>query len=224
VASDVRLFCPENQMLSPSEAVNRCGKARLPLLPQAAGFSMVELMIVLAMVMTATTIAVPTMVTMVANARLHRSMANLSSLYQNGRALAVKGNAITRIRFQLINNNWTAYVDNGVNPSGLTSMVPQLSLPVSFSKVAAPTGTAPTPLDAATCGSTITLDTTDDTYFNQLGVPCQYSSGTCSSSQAYAYYFTNKGSMNMSTTWAAMCISPAGRVKAWYWTGGGWTN
>jgi prepilin-type N-terminal cleavage/methylation domain-containing protein len=211
-------------MLSPAETVNRYGEAPPPRLLRAAGFTMLELMVVLAMAMTATTIAVPTMVNVVANARLHRSMANLSSLYQNGRTLAVRGNSITRIRYQLINNNWTAFVDDGVNPSGLTSTVPQLSLPVNFSKVAPPSGSAPTPLDDATCGSTITPDTTDDTYFNQLGVPCQYSSGTCSSSQAYAYYFTQKGSMNISTTWAAMCVSPAGRVKAWYWTGSGWTN
>jgi Tfp pilus assembly protein FimT len=207
-----------------SETANRHGKAPLPRALRAAGFSLLELTIVLAMIMTATTIAVPTMVTVLANARLHRNMGNLSSLYQNGRTLAVRGNSITRIRFQLINGNWMAFVDNGVNPGGLTSTVPQLALPVNFSKVVPPTGTAPTPLDAATCGSTITPDTTDDTYFNQLGIPCQYSSGTCSNSQAYAYYFTYKGSMNMSTTWAAMCVSKAGRIKSWYWTGSGWTN
>ena len=211
-------------MLSPAQTANRVGKAPLPRALRAAGFSLLELTIVLAMIMTATTIAVPTMVTVLANTRLHRNMGNLSSLYQNGRMLAVRGNSITRIRFQLVNNNWMAFVDNGVNPGGLTSTVPQLALPVNFSKVVPPTGTAPTPLDAATCGSTITPDTTDDTYFNQLGIPCQYSSGTCSNSQAYAYYFTYKGSMNMSTTWAAMCVSPAGRVKAWYWTGDAWTN
>ena len=211
-------------MLSSAETVNRYCKAPLPRSLWAAGFSMLELMIVLAMAMTATTIAVPTMVSVVANARLHRGMGNLSSLFQNGHTLAVRGNSITRIRFQLIDNNWVAFVDNGVNPSAtIPSTVPQLWLPVNFSKVGPPSGT-PAPLDAATCGSTITPDTTDDTYFNQLGVPCQYSSGTCSNSQAYAYYFTYKGSMNMSTTWAAMCVSPAGRVKAWYWTGDAWTN
>jgi type II secretory pathway pseudopilin PulG len=209
-------------MRTPAKTVNRHGKG--PRTLRVAGFSMLELMIVLAMVMTVTTIAVPTIVTVLASSRLHRNMANLSTLYQNARTLAVRGNSIKRIRYQLVNNNWMAYVDNGVTPSGLTSTVPQLALPVNFSKVAPPTGSSPAPMDAATCGSTITPDTTDDTYFNQLGVPCQYSSGTCSSAQPYAYYFTYKGSMNMSTTWAAMCVSPAGRVKAWYWTGSAWTN
>lgn len=211
-------------MLSPAETTNRHCKAPLLRSLRAAGFSMLELMIVLSMILAATTIAVPSMITVVANARLHQGMGNLSSLFQNGRTLAVRGNSITRIRFQLVNNNWMAFVDNGVNPTGLTSTVPQLALPVNFSKVGPPSGGAPTPLDAATCGSTITPDTTDDTYFNQLGIPCQYSSGACSSSQAFAYYFTYQGSANMSTNWAAMCVSPAGRIKTWYWSGSAWTN
>ena len=212
-------------MLSPAEKADRYCKAPRPRLLRVAGFSMLELMIVLAMVMTATTIAVPTMITVMANARLRQGMGNLSSLFQNGRALAAKQNRITRIRFQLTNNNWVAYVDNGISPNGLTSTTPQLWLPAKFSKVGPPSGTAPAPLDAATCGSSsITPDTTDDTYFNQLGIPCLYSSGSCSTSQAYAYYFTYQGSANMSTTWAAMCVSPAGRVKGWYWDGSAWKN
>ncbi|MGZ4819318.1 MAG: pilus assembly FimT family protein [Terriglobales bacterium] len=191
---------------------------------RAAGFSMLELAIVLAMILAATTIAVPSMVTVVANANLHKGMSSLASVFQNGRTLAVKQNTISRIRFQLNNKNWVAYVDNGLNPAGLTTSSAQLWLPRNFSKVAAPSGTNPTPLDTATCGSTISPDTTDDTYFNQLGIPCQYSSGTCSSSQAFAYYFTYQGTLNMSTSWAAMCVSPAGRFKAWYWSGSAWKN
>jgi type II secretory pathway pseudopilin PulG len=185
---------------------------------------MLELMIVISMILAATTIAVPSMITVVANARLHQGMGNLSSIFQNARTRAAQRNSITRIRFQLINSNWVAYVDNGINPSGLTSTTPQLSMPTKFSKVAPPSGTNPTPLDAATCGSTIAPNTTDDTYFNQLGIPCQYSSGACSSSQAFAYYFIYQGSANMSTNWAAMCVSPAGRIKTWYWSGSAWMN
>lgn len=192
---------------------------------RVAGFSMLELMIVLAMVLVAATVAVPSMITVVANTRLRQGMGSLSTLYQNSRALAVKQNKITRVRFQLSNNNWVAYVDNGISPSGLTTSAPQLWLPMRFAKVDAPSGTAPEPLDAAACGSSsISPDTTDDTYFNQMGTPCLYSGGSCSSNQSYAYYFTYQGSMNMSTAWAAMCVSPAGRMKAWYWDGGAWKN
>jgi type II secretory pathway pseudopilin PulG len=198
---------------------------RVPLLlrsTRVAGFSMLELIIVLAMVLVASTVAVPSMITVVTNTRLRQGMGSLSTLYQNSRALAVRQNKITRVRFQLSNNNWVAYVDDGISPSGLTTSAPQIWLPKKFAKVDPPSGTAPAPLDAATCGSSISPDTTDDTYFNQMGTPCLYSSGSCSSNQSYAYYFTYQGSM--STAWAAMCVSPAGRIKAWYWDGGAWQN
>ena len=145
-------------------------------LPGAAGFSLLELVVVLAMAMVASAIAVPIMVRMVADSQLHRGMGDLSGLYQTGRMLAVRGNTITRVRFQLSGNNWVAYVDDGTSAHGLNSTTPQLcAAKANFSKVAAPTGTAPSPLDAASCGSTITPDTTDDTYFNQTGhsVPLQ---------------------------------------------------
>ena len=211
-------------MLSSADAVHQYCQAPLPRSPQATGFTMLEMMIVLSMILAATTIAIPSMITVVANARLRRGMDSLCSLYQNGRGLAVKQNTITRVRFQLSGNNWVAYVDNGTSPSGLTTSAPQLWMPKRFTKVSPPSGTAPAPLDSAACGSSIAPDTIDDTYFNQLGTPCQYGSGSCSTSQSYAYYFNYLGSMNMSTTWAAMCISPAGRMKAWYWDGSAWKN
>ena len=188
------------------------------------GFSLLELTVVLAMALVATTIAVPTMINVMANAQLRQGMNNLSTLYQNGRTAAVRKNSITRLRYQLSNHRYVAWVDDGINPSGLTTGSAQVWLPDKISKVAAPSGSSPTPLTAAACGSTITPDTTDDTYFNQLGVPCQYSAGSCSNSQAFVQYFTYRGTLNMGTTWAALCVSPAGRIKAWYWDGNAWTN
>jgi Tfp pilus assembly protein FimT len=188
------------------------------------GFSLLELTMVLAMAMVASAIAVPTMITVMAKSYLRRGMGEISGLFQNGRSQAVRQNTLTRIRFQLSGNNWIAYVDDGVSPHGLTATTSQVWLPRRFSKVAAPTGTNPTPLDAATCGASITPETTEDTYFTQLGIPCKYSGGSCSNNTAFVYYFTYAGSMNLSTSWAAMCVSPAGRMKPWYWNGGAWAN
>jgi len=207
-------------------ATNECGATSLsrPRPSRSAGFSMLELAVVLAMILAATTIAIPSMITVVANSNLHKGMESMATVFQNGRAIAVKQNTVARIRFQLNNKNWVAYVDNGLTPAGLSTSSPQLWLPRNFNKVAAPTGINPAPLTAAACGSTLTPDTTNDTYFNQLGIPCQYSSGTCSTSQSYAHYFTYQGTMGTRTSWAAMCVSPAGRLKAWYWSGNAWNN
>jgi hypothetical protein len=111
---------------------------------------------------------------------------------------------------------------------GLTTSMPQVWLPAKFTQVDPPSGGTPTALTASACGSATTLDSTptDDTYFNQMGIPCAYDSATnpsCSGSQAFAYYFNYLESAN-NPSWAALCVSPAGRMKAWYWTGNSWTN
>lgn len=193
---------------------------------------MVELVVVVAIVITVTAIAVPTIGNVVASAQLRGSMSDLSGLFQNARNVAVRQNTIARVHFQMSQNRQVAFVDwincGSSTWCGLRASVPQVSLPAKFTQVSPPTGGTPTPVSAATCGSSTTLDSTptDDTYFNQMGIPCQYSSTTnpsCSGSQAFVYYFNYLGSSGV-PNWAALCVSPAGRIKAWYWTGSSWTN
>lgn len=184
-------------------------------------------MIVVAISIVLTAISLPTVASMMTTAQLRSIMGDLSSLYQNGRSLAVRQNKITRLRYQLNNGRWVAYVDDGVSPAGLTASAPQLSFPAPVSQVSAPTGASgqPTVLTDAACGanSLNTIDSTNDTYFNRMGLPCEYSSGSCPGGQAYAYYFNYSGSLG-GTSWSALCVSPAGRMKGWYWTGSSWTN
>ena len=189
------------------------------------GFSTIELLIVVAIVISVTAISLPTLTNVVATSQLRGGMNDLSGLFQNARNLAVRQNIISRVRFQLTNGEWVGYVDNGASPTGLTTSVPQIWLPRQFSKVSAPSGGAgsPSALTAATCGSSSAPDTIDDTYFSSVGIPCQYSSGACSGGQAFAYYFNYAASLG-GTRWTSICVSPAGRITTWYWTGGSWTN
>ena len=190
------------------------------------GFSAIELMVVVGMIITLSAIALPTMFSVVASAHLRGGMNDLSGLFQNARNIAVRQNTISRVRFQVSGGECAAYVDNGTNPTGLTSTVPQISLPRQFTKVSPPSGGgAPTPLTATNCGanSLSTLDTTDDTYFSAVGLPCQYSSGSCSGTQALAYYF-NYAASSGGTRWTSICVSPAGRITTWYWNGITWVN
>ena len=185
---------------------------------------MVELLVVVAIIFALTAISLPTLTSLLAASQVRGAMGDLSGLFQNARNLAVRQNTITWVRFQNSNNRWVAFVDNGASPTNLTTSTPQVYLPTQMTKVSPPSGT-PTALDEATCGaaSSSTLDTTHDTYFNQLGIPCQSSGSTCSTATPFAHYFNYAGSSG-SPSWAALCVSPAGRIKAWYWTGSSWTN
>jgi len=208
------------------DASQRRRDSRNPISSRQSGFSTVELTVVVCIAMSLIAIALPTLFSVVATAQLRGGMNDLSGLFQNARNMAVRQNIISRVRFQLTGGLCVAYVDNGTTPTGLTSLVPQIYLPSKFSKVSPPSGSGtPTPLTATSCGanSLTTLDTTDDTYFTSVGLPCQYSSGTCSGTQAFAYYFNYAGSLG-GTSWTAICVSPAGRMTSWYWNGLSWTN
>jgi len=197
--------------------------------PRASGFSTVELLVVVAIIITVTAISVPTVNTLVTSAQLRGGMGDLSGLFQNARNVAVRQNTISKVHFQTSNNRQVAFVDwancGSSGWCGLTTSAPQITLPAKFAQVSPPTGTAPAAMTASACGSSTTIDSTmtDDTYFNQMGVPCVYSNSTCSTAQAFVYYFNYTGTAN-NPSWAALCVSPAGRVKAWYWTGSAWTN
>src|SRR6266568_2910602 len=99
-----------------------------------------------------------------------------------------------------------------------------------FKQVAAPTGTNPFPLTKETLwgGTDTTLpDTTDSLCFNSRGIPCKSATAAgcpdpgnyCTGiTNGYAFYFTQ------GTQWAAVGVSPAGRIKTFFWNGNAWAN
>jgi hypothetical protein len=63
--------------------------------------------------------------------------------------------------------------------------------------------------------------------FNSRGIPCLWdtSTGLCgnSGSQAFVWYYVFQPPFG-SNRWAALSVSPAGRIKNWYWDGAAWKN
>jgi Tfp pilus assembly protein FimT len=198
---------------------------------RAAGHTIVELLIVAAIILCVTALSLPTMNNVISSSKLRSGMGELSGIFQTCRSQAVKQNKIKELRFQVTGGRTIAFVDDAVN-AGLSSSTPQIWLPAEFSKVDEPAGGegAPPALDAVTMwgsNSTDTPNSTNDTFFNQLGVPCTYNtgSGVCTGAGAsgFVYYFTYSGSMG-TTQWAAIGVSPAGRIKTWFWDGSLWKN
>jgi prepilin-type N-terminal cleavage/methylation domain-containing protein len=197
----------------------------------SSGFSLLELMIVCAIAVVLMTLAVPTVIATISSHEMRSSMGSLSGLFQNCRTTAIKKNRTQWLRFQVSNGRWFAYVDDATSTTDLTPSKPQVTLPAGFIKSAAPSGAgAPPALDAATLwGSGVDTSTTAatprsdlDTYFSPLGTPCTYTGGNCAT-QSFAYYFRS-GNSTSDTRWAAIAVSPAGRIKAVYWDGTVWGN
>jgi Tfp pilus assembly protein FimT len=120
------------------------------------------------------------------------------------------------------------WIDTNANSSIDTNENARLLLPGG---ITVENSGMPADLDAATLGNasgaTITVaGSTSAVYFNARGLPCPYDSSTktCNaaiSGSAYVYYFQDTRFLG-SSGWAAVSVSPAGRVKVWKWNGAEW--
>ena len=187
------------------------------------GFSLLELMVVVGILLVVAALAIPNFMTMTANARLRSGMSSFSGLLQNCRMIAVKKNRIMTVHFSVLSNGPVGYVkDATVTSPTLESTDPQVELGAPVTKVVSPTGPgAPGALlDSSTLGFT---PQTGDPSFNPRGMPCSYSGTTCTPNAGFVYYFTDSRPMGKNA-WAAVSVTPAGRVKTWFWSGSAWTD
>ena len=182
------------------------------------GFSLLELLIVVALTLVLGSIALPNMVTVISDAKLLGGGTNLSGLFQSCRMLAVKQNKTMTTRFTVQGNGPVAYVKPASDSTGLSSTDTQVQLGSPLRRMTTFTEPgAPTPLTSAMLGFT---PQAGDASFNSRGMPCAYSSGICTTA-GFAYYFKDDRTSGRSK-WMSVSISPAGRIKRWVWGGTTW--
>jgi Tfp pilus assembly protein FimT len=190
-----------------------------------AGFSMIELMTVAAVSMVITMTAVPNMLDSIGILRLRASMTSLEGVLQNCRMLAVKQNRTMSTHFTVTTNGASngvlAYVKNASDPNPVLTSDSQVQLeqPVTRSATLSGPGAPTITLDSSILGFT---PQTGDPSFMTTGLPCLYSGGNCTIN-GFVYYF-HDARPAPKTGWAAISISPAGRLKKWFWNGSAWMN
>ena len=182
---------------------------------------MLELLIVVAIGMVVTAIAVPSMTTAIANAKLRGSMTSLSGLLQNCRMVAVKQNRTTTTRFEVRSNGLVGYIKKATE-SELTNLDYQVEMEAPIEKQITPAGSgAPPGITSAVLGF---MAASGDVMvsFNSRGLPCLYDSGNCPTSGFVQYFKDTRIAGNGG--FAAISVSPAGRIKRWFWNGAAWTD
>ena len=189
-----------------------------------AGFSMIEVMAVTAISMIITMIGVPNMITAIGGLRLRSSMTSLAGVLQNCRMLAVKNNQTMSTHFAVTtygaSNGVIAYVKKASDPNQVSTTDSQVQLEQPVTQVPTPSGAgAPTTVPTSTLG--FTPQSTDPS-FSTTGLPCAYSGGNCLNG-GFIYYFHDTRTSGQAG-WAAISLSPAGRLKKWYWSGSTWTD
>ena len=191
---------------------------------QPAGFSLLEVMAVAAISMIVTMVGVPNLITTMGNIRLRSSMTSLAGVLQNCRMLSVKQNEIMSTHFAVTtygaSNGVIAYVKKAADTNPLYISDSQVQLEQPVTQVTTPSGVgAPATLSTSTLGFT---PQTGDPSFTTTGLPCVYSGGHCTN-MGFAYYFHDNRA-GSGSGWAAISISPAGRLKKWFWNGSIWTD
>jgi len=191
------------------------------LVSTSRGFSLAEVLMSVAIVMVLSTIAIANIATVVSNSRIRAGISSMSGLLQNCRMLAVKKNkTLTAHMTPEGSSTLVGYVKDATDSSPLTTADSQVKWEAPVVRVTAPTGPgSPSLISDSTLGYT---PQTGDISFNSRGLPCAYSSGVCTN-HGFLYYFKDTSRMG-SKGWAALSVSPAGKIKKWFWMGAAWSE
>ena len=189
--------------------------------PSSAGFSLVELMVVMAIALVVSAFAIPTLTTTMDGIRLRAALGSASNIAQRCRMQAVKRNSPQRLHFSTVGASVALYVTDS-DPQ----LWAQYWLSSQFSIPGAPAGAGAPPVLTNTQmwgTSTVNVNVNTDPYFNSRGIPCQPVVGAgCTNNGGFVYYYRYRNAGH--TRWAATSISPAGRIEGWIWNGTSWDN
>jgi prepilin-type N-terminal cleavage/methylation domain-containing protein len=200
------------------------------------GFSLLELVITVAIVMIVAGIAIPNFMATMHSARLKGGITDFASLLQTARIRAVDDDRYYSV-YVLAgagNNPQQGYVDilpqNADGTSGTGGAAYNLGDPlvvISSEVVLKAQGAAPSTaaLKALLLPATSPVVPQDESVattaitFGPRGLPCKPLAGVCDTlggPQAYWAFFQDSVSQN----WGAVTVTPAGRIQRWLFMGG----
>jgi Tfp pilus assembly protein FimT len=192
------------------------------------GFSLMELLIVVFVVMAIAAIVIPNVLLAVSNVRLRASAGDLAGLMQQARIMAAKNNTTYAVRYGTLNGAQIAYVDlNGNSAFNAGEPLMQFS-GTTVPAAGTPTGSGGQPSAYVLVGDTGSgsYDNTNTLGYTGRGLPCNYDTSTnpatCSTPAAkyFAYYLTITAVGR--TSWAAVVVTKGGRSKIATWNGSTW--
>lgn len=195
------------------------------------GFSMLELMIVIAISVSIAAFAVPSFLSAYYNLRLKSACSDLSALLQKARIQSARQNAVYTVQYRVstvqeayvdmnANQNW----DNSVTVNGVQTSEPIIDFSQSITMATgAPSGPgAPPPyvLVGDTAGTTYNNTTTLG--WSARGLPCAYAAGVCATpAGGYFVYYVQDQRPN-SVGWGGVVVTRSGRTKTVIWNGAAW--
>jgi prepilin-type N-terminal cleavage/methylation domain-containing protein len=177
----------------------------------ARGFSVVELVVVLAIILVLSSIAIPSLLSSMRTYRISSAASSFSALLQRARFEAIRRNTPISVRTAVVGGNTAVYID--VNGNGALDPDEPMVLQTSDIQFVAAGGSVPGP---ATTGYPAAVSPPGIITFgvrgtvNYPGAPTDYIS-----------YLGNPAGPNL--FYGAVTVSQMGQIKAWTApAGGGW--
>lgn len=191
---------------------------------KAMGFSMIELMIVVGIIITVVAIAAPSFMNAFYNIRLKSAASNLSAMMQQARIQAARQNKTFTIGYNTATSPQQAFIDlnnNGAWDNG--EPIITFSQSIAMNMAGAPSGAGAPPayvLVGDTAGTTYTNTTTLG--YSPRGLPCPYNAGACPTPAPGYFVYYLQDQRAGSVGWAGVVVSRSGRTKAITWNGVAW--
>ena len=173
------------------------------------GFSLIEILIVTSITLTVSAVAIPKMMTTMANIELRGSIHNAAGIMQQARMQAIRDAAFRKVRYKNGTGGGLVYIDLNDNNSPQANE-PQAQTGTTVLALSAPTGSV-TSLGTTELGFTPVTTTT--LAFSAVGQPC---SAVNYCAVGMVMYFTDTRVVG-TPGWSAVSISPAGRIVVWMW-------
>jgi prepilin-type N-terminal cleavage/methylation domain-containing protein len=198
------------------------------------GFTVVELVVVVAIVMIVAAFALPSITSAIYNMRLRTGASDLAGLMQQARILAAKNNATYSIAYGVRNGEQIAFVDlngNGVWDANVVINGVNTSEPaIGFAGTVVPANGAPSGGGGQPSGYVLPGDTTSGTPYSNgnvlayspRGLPCEYSAPPVCVTPAATYFVFYLSDTRPGGTqgWAGVVVTKGGRTKTVMSNGG----
>jgi type IV pilus assembly protein PilA len=192
------------------------------------GFSLIELMVVIAIIMIIAAMAVPNMMGALANLRMRSSLTSISSLLQQGRIMAVRNNRFMIVRTASAGGAPVAYVDTPPYNGNLDA-TENLVQPFRTAQVIATLPTGVHAFPDSNLGYAVTGSSNGGTFaiaFNSRGIPCTpnalSSPVSCSTGSGTPYFYFFRMDVATGASYGAISVTPAGRIRSWVYDGNDW--
>jgi prepilin-type N-terminal cleavage/methylation domain-containing protein len=185
----------------------------------ARGFSLVELLIVVTVSLVVAAVAIPTAVTATQDMQLRGTASSFAGVVQKARMYSVAQNSTYPVAATTATVNGESVTTVSVTLPASDTGNSQLKLPRKTTIAFSGSGLSDTTLR----GSVTTAVYNTLPQFNARGLPCFVSGGVCSTdtSKIYITYLSQTRTFG-GTGWAAITVTPAGRVQVWTWNGSAW--